>query len=127
MNRSETMDVKAFPKIGANCENAVRCFFDLNQQDLRVYRELLENGPGTAQEIGERIGRDRSTAYRSASKLVANHLAVKLVKNRGGGGIYHVYQAVDPFQVQTLLKEAIEEWYNEVMNVVERTAGELRG
>ena len=121
------MNVKAFPRIGANCENAIRCFFDLSTQDLRVYRELLEHGVGTALEIGERIERDRSTAYRSVSKLVDNQLAVKRTRNREGGGIYHVYEAIDPERVQHLLIEAINEWYGNVKIVVERTAAELRG
>jgi predicted transcriptional regulator len=122
------MDVRLFgEKKGLNCENAIKCFFDLSSQDLKVYRELLFKGPGTALEIGGRIGRDRSTAYRSASKLVENQLAVKKVRNRDGGGIFHVYEAVDPDDVQDLLKEAIEEWYVNVRSVVDRTAHELRG
>jgi len=121
------MDVKTFPRIGANCENAIRCFFDLNSQDLKVYRDLFEKGPGTASEIGNRIKRDRSTAYRSVTKLVDNQLAVKKIRNREGGGIYHVYEAIDPDQVQKLLIEAIEDWYSSVKAVVERTANELRG
>ena len=121
------MDVKSFPKIGANCENAIRCFFDLTSQDLKVYRELLENGHGTALEIGERIERDRSTAYRSVSKLVENRLVVKKIRNREGGGIYHVYVAVDPDMVQSLLTEAIDEWYDNVKRMIEKTASELRG
>lgn len=121
------MNIKSFPKPGANCENAIRCFFDLNNQDLKVYRDLLENGPGTAIELGTRIGRDRSTAYRSVTKLVDNQLAVKKIRNREGGGIYHYYEAKDPEEVQELLIEAIEEWYDNVKGVVERTARELRG
>ncbi len=122
------MDVKLFPRrMSSNCENAIRCFFDLSTQDLKVYRELLENGPGTAIEIGNRIGRDRSTAYRSVSKLVDNRLAFKKIRNREGGGIFHVYEAVEPDKVQEMLIETIEEWYTNVKSVVEKTSRELRG
>jgi predicted transcriptional regulator len=121
------MDIKAFPRIGANCENAIRCFFDLNAQDLKVYRDLLEKGAGTASELGDRIERDRSTAYRSVSKLVQNGIARKKIRNRDGGGIFHVYEAVDPDEVQKLLIDAIDDWYGNVKSVVERTARELRG
>lgn len=123
----DQMDVKNFPRIGANCENAIRCFFDLNSQDLKVYRDLYENGACTAADLGDRIERDRSTAYRSVTKLVDNQLAVKKIRNREGGGIYHVYEAIDPEQVQKLLIEAIDLWYVNVKTVVERTASELRG
>jgi predicted transcriptional regulator len=117
------MDIRMFPrKMGSNCENAIKCFFDLNTQDLHVYRELLEKGPGTALEIGDRIERDRSTAYRSVSKLVENRLAVKKIRNREGGGIFHVYEAVEPEKVQEMLIDAIEEWYVNVKSVVERTS-----
>jgi predicted transcriptional regulator len=122
------MDMKLFPRyMSSNCENAIRCFFDLNNQELHVYRELLEKGPGTAVEIGKRIERDRSTAYRSVTKLVDNQLVVKKTRNREGGGIFHVYEAVEPEMVQDMLIDAIEEWYRNVRTVVERTAVELKG
>jgi predicted transcriptional regulator len=121
------MASKIFPSnIGPNCENALRCFFDLSPLEVKVYRELLENGSGTALEIGERIHRDRSTAYRSVSTLVSNGLAVKSLKNRDGGGIYHVYEAVDPEEVQVMLKDLIDSWYTEMLKVVERAPSSLR-
>jgi len=121
------MASKIFPtNIGPNCENALRCFFDLSPLEVKVYRELLDNGSGTALEIGDRIQRDRSTAYRSASTLVSNGLAVKTLKNRDGGGIYHIYEAVEPEQVQVMLKEMINSWYNEMLKVVDRASASLR-
>lgn len=121
------MASKIFPNnIGPNCENALRCFFDLSPLEVKVYRELLDNGSGTALEIGNRIERDRSTAYRSVTKLVNNGLAVKKLKNRDGGGIFHVYEAVDPQEVQVMLKDLIDSWYDEMKIVVERASASLR-
>jgi len=122
------MAAKVFPRnIGTNCENAMRCFFDLSPLELRVYRDLLENGPGTALDIGDRIRRDRSTAYRSLTALVENDLAGKKLFNREGGGIFHIYEPVDPVFVQKKLEKAIEEWYLEMKKVVSRVADELTG
>jgi predicted transcriptional regulator len=121
------MASKVFPSnIGPNCENALRCFFDLSPLEVKVYRELLDSGSGTALEIGSRIERDRSTAYRSVTKLVNNGLAVKKLKNRAGGGIFHVYEAVDPQEVQVMLREIIDSWYEEMKVVVEKASASLR-
>jgi len=121
------MAAKIFPhNIGPNCENALRCFFDLSPLEVKVYRDLLENGPGTAVELGKRIERDRSTAYRSLSRLVENDLAVKALRNREGGGIFHVYEAVEPEQVQLMLRETIDAWYDEMQRVVKRASEALR-
>lgn len=121
------MSSKIFPtNIGPNCENALRCFFDLSPLEVKVYRELLDNGSGTALEIGTRIERDRSTAYRSVTKLVNNGLAVKKLNNRAGGGIFHVYEAVDPQEVQVMLREIIDSWYDEMKVVVEKASASLR-
>jgi len=121
------MAAKIFPhNIGPNCENALRCFFDLSPLEVKVYRDLLENGPGTAVELGKRIERDRSTAYRSLSRLVENDLAVKALRNRDGGGIFHVYEAVEPEQVQLMLRETIDSWYEEMQRVVKRASEALR-
>ncbi|MGA1819698.1 MAG: helix-turn-helix domain-containing protein [Thermoplasmatota archaeon] len=121
------MAAKIFPhNIGPNCENALRCFFDLSPLEVKVYRDLLENGPGTAVELGRRIERDRSTAYRSLSRLVENDLAVKAIRNREGGGIFHVYEAVEPEQVQLMLRETIDNWYEEMQRVVKKASEALR-
>lgn len=123
-----SMAAKVFPRnIGANCENAMRCFFDLSPLELRVYRDLLENGPGTALEIGDRISRDRSTAYRSLTALVENDLARKKLLHREGGGIFHIYEPVDPILVQKMLEKAIDEWYLEMKKVVSGVSRELTG
>jgi predicted transcriptional regulator len=121
------MASKIFPSnIGPNCENALRCFFDLSPLEVKVYRDLLDNGSGTAIDIGKRIGRDRSTAYRSVTTLVNNGLAVKDLKNREGGGIFYVYDAVEPEEVQVMLKEMIDSWYQEMQKVVDRASASLR-
>jgi predicted transcriptional regulator len=126
--KGEKMASKIFPhNIGPNCENALRCLFDLSPLEVRVYRDLLENGSGTALDLGKRIDRDRSTAYRSLTKLVENDLAEKVVRTREGGGIIHVYQAVDPENVQMMLRETIDLWYDEMQSVVKRASEALRG
>ncbi|MEA3558102.1 MAG: helix-turn-helix domain-containing protein [Candidatus Thermoplasmatota archaeon] len=117
-----------FPRgVGANCENALICFFDLSPLDIKVYKELNDNGPGTALEIGERISRDRSTAYRSVTKLVSSDIVEKKLLNREGGGIFHVYEAVTPEEVQNTLKDIVDTWYDEMVEVIERTSKDLIG
>ncbi|MFO8052190.1 MAG: helix-turn-helix domain-containing protein [Thermoplasmatota archaeon] len=117
-----------FPRgAGANCDNALRCFFDLSPLDVNVYKELVDSGAGTPQEIGERISRDRSTAYRSLTNLVSSGIVEKELHNRRGGGIFHTYRALSPEKVQEILREMVDEWYGEMMDVIDRTSSDLRG
>lgn len=122
------MTGRIFPAgIGTNCDKAIKCFFDLTSLDMQVYKELLRNGPGTALELGERISRDRSTAYRSLTRLVDVGMARKDNRTREGGGIFHVYSSVEPTEVQSMLKDIVSDWYSDMMDVVERTSRELSG
>ena len=122
------MNLKAFPMGDqSTCENALMCFFDLTGREVDLYRELLKNGPSTATELGGRIGRDRSTAYRSVTSLVDNGLVVKARRIQEGGGIFHVYEAVDPDEVQKMLLERIEMWHDQMKSAARKTRDELTG
>ncbi|MGA1822860.1 MAG: helix-turn-helix domain-containing protein [Thermoplasmatota archaeon] len=122
------MNLKVFPMgSGSTCENALICFFDLTAKEIDLYRDLLRNGPSTAAELGDRICRDRSTAYRAVTDLVNCGLVEKVKKVQEGGGIYHVYQAVEPEMVQEMLMERIETWHDQMLKAVSRTRDELTG
>jgi predicted transcriptional regulator len=120
------VNMKSFPlHEDLNCDNAVKCFFDLNQKELDLYRDLVRNGPSTASELGERICRDRSTAYRSVSGLVENGLVEKKRMVQDGGGIFHVYQAVEPVRVQEMLHSRIDSWYRVMKKTADRAGDDL--
>lgn len=122
------MNLKAFPTgTESTCENALICFFDLSTKEVDLYRDLLRNGPSTAMELGDRICRDRSTAYRAVTDLVDCGLVEKVKKVQDGGGIYHVYQAVEPEHVQNMLLERIEMWHDQMKSAARRTRDELVG
>lgn len=122
------MNMRSFPlNREAGCKDALMCFFDISDRELNLYRELLSTGPSTASELGGRLCKDRSTAYRAATSLVGNGLAVKRKEVQKGGGIYHVYQAVPPGDVKKMLRERINKWYEAMKDAVERTEEELRG
>ncbi len=122
------MNIKAFPRMpSAHCEQALQCFFDLSEHELRVYRVLLENGPTTAQDLADLIGKDRSTAYRMVTPLVEMGMVIKDTRKQKGGGIYHIYEAKDPITIQTMLKERIDSWYVMMKEVVNKTSEELTG
>mgnify|MGYP002394945065 FL=1 len=122
------MDVRSFPvKETSRCQDALMCFFDISGRELNLYRELLANGPLTASQMGDRICKDRSTAYRAATSLVGNGLAVKKKEIQEGGGIFHIYEAVPPSDVKNMLRERIKSWYRDMTEAVERTEEELLG
>ena len=122
------MNIKAFPRLpGAHCKQALQCFFDLSEHELRVYRVLLENGPTTAHDLADLIGKDRSTAYRMVTPLVEMGMVIKETKKQKGGGIFHVYEAKDPMTIQSMLKERIDQWYKVMKEVVNKTSDELTG
>ena len=122
------MNIKAFPRMpSAHCEQALQCFFELTEHELRVYRVRLENGPTTAQDLADLIGKDRSTAYRMVTPLVEMGMVIKDTRKQRGGGIFHIYEAKDPKMIQQMLKERIDSWYVMMKKVVNRTSEELTG
>ena len=70
-------------------------------------------------ELGEKIGKDRSTAYRCLKGLISCGICTKQRMTMERGGYFHVYFAVPPEEVKARLKECTEQWYRKTHNAIE--------
>ncbi|HHH78407.1 MAG: helix-turn-helix domain-containing protein [Thermoplasmata archaeon] len=95
------------------CSDVLRFILDLNELDMQVYRYLAADAE-RADELAEKIGKDRSTIHRSLQKLIACGLCKRERRLLGGGGHYYIYAAIPPDIVKETIKSCIDDWYNKM-------------
>lgn len=106
-------------KTPMKCDDAMKCVFNLNKLDLRVYKKLKEIGPARANELATKLNRERSTVYRSLQKLAKCGICKKITKNLEQGGYYHIYQCDSIERIQKQAKECLDSWYENVKETLE--------
>lgn len=101
------------------CEGLLECFHGLKEIDKAVFQLLNETPePLTVDEIGERIERERSTAYRSVQRLLNAGFIQKEQVNYDQGGYYHVYRPRDADEVAQELQRMLNDWYAKVGQLI---------
>ena len=103
-----------------SCTDLLRCMYNLSDMDMEVLRLLLAEGPFRAEDLAERLGKDRSTVYRSLQKLVSCQVISKETKSLERGGYYHVYATVPRDVLRERLEHCIEEWHSRVSMLLDR-------
>ncbi|WP_406662458.1 helix-turn-helix domain-containing protein [Methanolobus sp. ZRKC3] len=109
------------------CEDMAKCVLGLKELDISTYKLLLENGPMTAEQLGELLSRERSTAYRSLQNLISAGLVYRETKSIDIGGYYYEYVAIEPAKVKKMIKSTIDDWYQRMNLLVENFDRELLG
>jgi len=114
------------PGKGASCQELIRCLLGLKDIDMKAYRKLLDHEKGvTADEMGDLLDRERSTAYRSLQRLVGCGLAKKETRTIKEGGYFYIYKAVTPHNVKEIAEECLDDWYEELREAVDQVEDEL--
>lgn len=96
------------------CDEAIKCVFDLNKLDINVYKKLKKMGEARADEIASYLEKERSTVYRSLQKLTDAGICKKKRKILEQGGYYHVYECNDVADVQRKANECLDSWYSTI-------------
>ena len=107
------------------CRDVLQCIFDLNPIEIDIFRLLTREGPLSAADIGGRIGKDRSTAYRSLRHLQACRISYKETVNLKEGGYKHVYYATVPEKVKEEMETCLSDWYGKILTTVKRFPEDL--
>lgn len=92
--------------------------YNLSDLDMDVLRLLLDEGPAGSEDLADRLGRDRSTVYRSLQKMVSCQVVNKEARNLDRGGYYHVYAAVPRELLKERLTHCIEAWHDRVTSLM---------
>jgi predicted transcriptional regulator len=109
------------------CEDMAKCVLGLKELDINTYKSLLEGGPMTAEQLGEILNRERSTAYRSLQHLISAGLVYRETKSIAIGGYYYEYVAIEPSKVKSMIKTTIDDWYSKMNKLVDNFDKELIG
>lgn len=101
-------------RANCKCDDVAKCVLGLKNLDLLAYKKLFELGPMTAEELGDLLHRERSTAYRSLQNLIAVGLVYRETRSIQIGGYYYEYVAIPPAQFKEMLKQNIADWYKKM-------------
>ncbi len=94
----------------SSCQDIIQCAFNLNEFEIEVYKSVLKAGLVRADELADKMSRDRSTVYRALQKLITCGMCFRETKNLEKGGYYHVYGAIDRETLKKRLEVCVEDW-----------------
>jgi predicted transcriptional regulator len=100
-------------------DSLMACIFGIKVSDVRVYFDILKNGPSKINDIAERVSRDRSTVQRAVQNLLNAGLVKRKQVNIKDGGYYYVYEAIPFEETKKIIKATMEEWCNNMKKWVD--------
>ncbi|MCU4801732.1 transcriptional regulator [Halobacteria archaeon HArc-gm2] len=94
------------------CVELLGCFHGLNERDVTVFAMLADAGePVTVDRIADGLDCERSTAYRSVSRLLDADVVVQTQVNNDRGGYYHEYEPRDAAALADQLRRRLNDRY----------------
>ena len=88
--------INMLTQFDSSCEDIFACLYNLSTSEINLMTILLKSRePLTLKSLANRISRDKGTVFRSLQKLVNLGICNKEAKTQKGGGLYHVYSAID--------------------------------
>jgi len=97
-----------------DCEDAVKCIFNLKELDIIILRELKKHGNIRADELADILKKERSTVYRALQKLNKCGICIKRTKTIEQGGYYHLYSICEDITIKETAEKCLDEWYKRV-------------
>jgi predicted transcriptional regulator len=104
----------------SSCRDIVQCAFNLNDFEVEVFRAAASHGPLRADELADRMGRERSGVYRALQKLLSCGMCLRETRSLEKGGYYHVYSAIDKDALKTKMELCVEEWSRRMRDALSR-------
>lgn len=104
----------------SSCRDIVQCAFNLNDFEIEVFRSAARHGPMRADELADRMGRERSGVYRALQKLLSCGMCLRETRSLEKGGYYHVYSAIDQATLKAKMEQCVEEWNKRMRDALSR-------
>ena len=102
------------------CLDLLVCIHGLNERDQIVFQLLQQtDGSLTVDDIADRVECERSTAYRSISRLLEAGVAVQEQVNYDHGGYYYVYRSQPPEKVTHEIQRLLNDWYAAIRPLIQ--------
>lgn len=104
----------------SSCRDIVQCAFSLNDFEVEVFRAAAQHGPMRADELAERMGKERSSVYRALQKLLSCGMCLRETRSLEKGGYYHVYSAIDRDALKRKMEQCVKEWSRRMNEALSR-------
>lgn len=104
----------------STCRDIVQCAFSLNDFEVEVYKAAYKHGPIRADELADKMGKDRSTVYRALQRLLSCGMCFRETRSLDKGGYYHVYKSISKEELRAKLERCVEEWTTRMRDALER-------
>ena len=101
-------------------EQVLRCSFGLSNPEFRILKVLLSKGERSVEEIGDELGKDRTTIQRSIKNLVQKKLVKRKQYNLENGGYQFYYLPQDKEEIKEKIKEHFVQFSSMVREEVEK-------
>ncbi|WP_435365330.1 helix-turn-helix domain-containing protein [Haloarchaeobius sp. DYHT-AS-18] len=101
------------------------CVFGIHQHETRTYLSLIDQPGSTVEELATQLERDRSNVNRSLSTLLERGLATRERRLLDSGGYVYQYTAEPLPEAKERLHTALDQWVENVHEVIEDFDGEL--
>ena len=102
------------------CIDIVKCLHNLTDTDIQVLDVLLSTGGLTAAQIGEAVGKDRSTAHRSLEKLVSSGVCYKEKHSGSPRGYSYHYHRVSMKEIFKKAEQNLDVCYAKVKKALKK-------
>jgi predicted transcriptional regulator len=115
-----SLTVSEFLKGEIECEGLLECIHGLKALDRKIYFLLLkEKEEMSVDKIAEKVGRERSGAYRSLKRLQREGLVNRKKENYEEASYRHVYSAVRAEEVAESMEEQLEEIQDKMEGLIQ--------
>ena len=100
------------------CDDVIKCIFDFNELDIKVYKKLKSDGESSAQDLAAKLKKERSTVYRSLQKLNNCGLCIKKTNKISTGGHYYTYKTIESKLIKYKIESCINDWYKTMKDTI---------
>jgi predicted transcriptional regulator len=103
------------------CLDLLGCIYGLNERDQKVF-EVLEHAEGglTVDDVADRLDCERSTAYRSVSRLLEAGVIAQEQVNYDRGGYHYEYRPRPPEEIAHEMQRLLNDWYAAIGQLIQQ-------
>ncbi len=99
----------------------IKCSFDLNKTDYKVFEFLLDNGKEFyINDLAAALDMDRSSVQKAIKNLVERDLVLRKQVNMEGGGYKFFYSINNKQLIKHRMEEIVDTWHNRVKEAIKQ-------
>ncbi len=101
-------------------EQIIRCSFELNKTEYKIFSLLLKNKDMSVKEISRKLGLTRTSVQKAIKTLLNKSLVRRFQRNLSGGGYQYIYNLNDKQKIKLQIKKILDSWCNSVQKIISK-------